>query len=136
MPPLEFKSPSDLPPTANYSHTVAVPSGHRLIYVSGQVPLDETGSLVGSGDFEAQAFQVFRNLERALHANSAGLGDLVKLGLYVKNMDDLLLLRRVRDQFITGEQAPASTLVQVSGFFRPDILFELDAIAAVPDRSS
>lgn len=126
-----FLSPATLPPTANYSHLVIVPHAARTIYISGQVPFDANGALVGKDDFEAQARQVFANLETALKAAGAGFGDLVKIGLYVRDMANLPTLRRVRDQFIDQPNPPTSTLVQVSAFVSPDILIEIDAIAAV-----
>jgi len=126
-----FLSPATLPPTANYSHLAIVPQAARTIYISGQVPFDANGALVGKDDFEAQARQVFANLETALKAAGAGFGDLVKIGLYVRDMANLPTLRRVRDQFIDQPNPPTSTLVQVSAFVSPDILIEIDAIAAV-----
>ncbi|PRD43050.1 enamine deaminase RidA [Phyllobacterium phragmitis] len=133
IPTIQFSSPQALPPTANYSHLAVVPEGARTIYISGQVPLDVNGVLIGKGDFEAQAVKVFENLEIALKEVGAGFGDLVKIGLYVTDMANLATLRRVRDQFIRVQSPPTSTLVQVAAFFSPDILFEMDAIAAVED---
>ena len=60
-----FHSPETLPPPFGYSHAVDV-AASRLIFVSGQVPLDAEGRLVGEGDFEAQTRQVFANLTAAL----------------------------------------------------------------------
>jgi enamine deaminase RidA (YjgF/YER057c/UK114 family) len=61
-----YRSPPSLPPTKGYSQVVEVPAGARLVYISGQVPLDKDGNLVGVGDFRRQAEQVFANLEVAL----------------------------------------------------------------------
>jgi enamine deaminase RidA (YjgF/YER057c/UK114 family) len=67
-----FLSPDTLPRPFGYSHVVDAPAG-RIVYVSGQVPLDTGGELVGAGDFQAQARQVFHNLNAALEAaGSAG----------------------------------------------------------------
>ncbi len=132
MPPeVEFLSPQSLPPTANYSHIAIVPAAARTIYISGQVPISADGSFVGKSDFEAQAMKVFENVGAALTEVGTDFSALVKIGMYVKDMRDLQTLRRVRDQFISPERPPTSTLVQVSAFFDPDILFEMDAIAVV-----
>jgi enamine deaminase RidA (YjgF/YER057c/UK114 family) len=129
--PIEFRSPPSLPPTANYSHLAIVPAGARTIYISGQVPMAADGTLIGRGDFEAQAVKVFENLGLALAEARADYTALVKIGLYLSNMNDLATLRRVRDRFIVSQTPPTSTLVQVTAFFHPDILFEMDAVAAI-----
>lgn len=131
MAKFELRSPHNLPPTANYSHLAIVPAGVRTIYISGQVPLDTNGNLIGKGDFEAQAMKVFDNLRLALQDAEAGFETLVKIGMYLADMDDLPTLRRVRDRFIHVDNPPTSTLSQVSAFFHPDILFEMDAIAVI-----
>ena len=66
--PIECRSPQSLPPTANYSHVAIVPAGARTIYISGQVPMEADGTLVGRRDFEAQAVKVFENLDCASRA--------------------------------------------------------------------
>ncbi len=67
-----FTNPPELPPTRGYSQVVDIPPGSRLIILSGQVPLDSTGQLVGGIDFRAQAVQVFENLRRGLASRGAG----------------------------------------------------------------
>ncbi|MDQ2673561.1 MAG: RidA family protein [Chloroflexota bacterium] len=111
---------------------VEVPVGHRLIFLSGQVPLDSAGALRGS-DFRGQAKQVFENLQTGLDAAGAGFEDVVKLTFYVLDVANLPALREVRDQYVNPAAPPASTLVQVSGLFRADVLLEVEAIAAVPE---
>ncbi len=95
------------------------------------MPLDSTGRLVGSGDFRAQADQVFRNLAAGLAAAGAGFPDVVKLTFYILDPAQLGVLREVRDRYVRSAAPPASTLVVVRGLFRPDILLEVEAIAAV-----
>lgn len=127
-----FRNPATLPPSKGYSQVVEVPVGHRLIFLSGQVPLDSAGALRGS-DFRAQAKQVFENLQTGLDAAGAGFEDVVKLTFYVLDVANLPALREVRDQYVNPAAPPASTLVQVSGLFRADVLLEVEAIAAVPE---
>ena len=123
-----FLSPDTLPRPFGYSHVVDAPAG-RIVYVSGQVPLDAAGELVGAGDFAAQARQVFVNLNAALEAAGVGWTDVVKLNFFVTDLSEIAALREIRDEYVSTEQPPASTLVQVAALFRPDVMFEADAVA-------
>ena len=123
-----FLSPDTLPRPFGYSHVVDAPAG-RIVYVSGQVPLDAAGELVGTGDFAQQARQVFVNLNAALEAAGVGWDDVVKLNFFVTDLRDIAALREIRDEYVNTEQPPASTLVQVAALFRPDVMFEADAVA-------
>jgi reactive intermediate/imine deaminase len=125
-----FLSPDTLPRPFGYSHVVDAPAG-RIVYVSGQVPLDTAGELVGAGDFAAQARQVFVNLNAALEAAGVGWSDVVKLNFFVTDLSEIAALREIRDEYVNTEQPPASTLVQVAALFRPDVMFEADAVAVV-----
>jgi enamine deaminase RidA (YjgF/YER057c/UK114 family) len=129
-----FLNPSSLPPSRGYTQVVEVPAGHRLVYLSGQVPLDSTGALRGGTDFRSQARQVFENLRAGLAAVGADFEDVVKLNFYVLDMRHLTALREVRDRYVNAAAPPASTLVQVSGLFRDDVLLEIEAIAAVSEE--
>ncbi|MGH2616127.1 MAG: RidA family protein [Thermomicrobiales bacterium] len=121
-------NPDTMPKPYGYSQIVEV-TGGRTVYISGQVPLDENNDLVGLGDFEAQARQTFENVHRALEAVGLTFAHVVKVQMYLTDMENLLALRTVRDEFVNTAQPPASTAVAVSALFRPDVLFELDVIA-------
>ena len=125
-----FLSPDTLPRPFGYSHVVDAPAG-RIVYVSGQVPLDVGGELVGAGDFAAQARQVFQNLNAALEAAGVAWDQVVKLNFFVTDLSEIGALREIRDEYVNTEQPPASTLVQVAALFRPDVMFEADAVAVV-----
>jgi enamine deaminase RidA (YjgF/YER057c/UK114 family) len=125
-----YLRPDGLPPVNGYSHVVAF-SG-RMVAVSGQVPLDAQGKLVGADDPEAQARQVFENLATALAAAGAGMAQVVRLTFYLTDIDaDLAILRRVRDEFVSPDNPPASSLVQVSRLVHPAFRIEIDALAAI-----
>jgi reactive intermediate/imine deaminase len=124
-----FLSPDTLSAPFGYSHVVEVRAG-RLVFVSGQVPLDTEGRLVGAGDFEAQTRQVFANLEAALEAADASWSDVVKVTYFVRDVSNIVALRSIRDEYLDTEHPPASTLVEVSGLFRDDVLIEIEAVAA------
>ncbi|MFI1016364.1 RidA family protein [Streptomyces sp. NPDC020965] len=124
-----YVRPDGLPPVNGYSHAVSF-SG-SMVAISGQVPLDAQGRLVGPDDPEAQARQVFENLTTALAAAGAGMGQVVRLTFYLTDLADLAALRRVRDEYISLEKPPASSLVQVSGLVNPAFRIEIDALAAL-----
>lgn len=132
MPHTDLTTPADLPAPAGYSHVAAVPPGSRLVWTSGQVALTADGELVGPGDAEAQTRQVFRNVEAALRAGGAAWADVFKLTVYITDDAALAAFRAVRDEFVDTERPPTSSLVRVAGLFRPDLLVEIEAVAAVP----
>jgi len=107
-----------------------VPATDRLIYVSGQVALDESGALVGKGDAAKQAEQVFKNIHRILSGCGATIGDIVKLNWYFRNMGDRAAIVAARDRFL-GAHRPASTAVEVSRLVNEEWLIEVDCVAAV-----
>jgi reactive intermediate/imine deaminase len=124
-----YPRPAGMPPANGYSHAVAF-SGPTLI-ISGQVPLDEEGRLVGQGDPQAQLRQVFRNLTTALEAAGATMAQVVKLTIFLTDMGDLQAFREVRDEFVSPDRPPASSLVQVSGLVNPEFRVEIEAVAAL-----
>jgi enamine deaminase RidA (YjgF/YER057c/UK114 family) len=113
-----------------YSQVAIVPAADRLIYVSGQVAVDEGGALVGKGDAAKQAEQVFKNIHRILTACGATIPDIVKLNWYFRSMSDRAAIQSVRDRFLGGHR-PASTAVEVSRLVNEDWLIEVDCVAAV-----
>ena len=124
-----FVRPDGMPPTNGYSHAVAYYG--RTVVLSGQVPLDADGNLVGAGDPEAQVEQVFTNLSTALAAAGGTMGDVVKLTNLLTHMGDLPAFRTVRDRHVSRENPPASSLVQVAGLVHPGFRVEVEAIAAL-----
>jgi enamine deaminase RidA (YjgF/YER057c/UK114 family) len=128
--PAELSSPPTLPEPTGYSHVAGVPPGSRLLWLAGQVPLTAEGT-VAPGEWEGQARQVFRNIGAALEAGGASWDDVFKLTIYVVDMAGLATIRAVRDEFVNTERPPTSTLVQVVALARPDLLLEIEAVAAV-----
>ena len=122
-------APEGMTPGAGYTHVV-IGEG-RVIAVSGQVALDEHGDVVGEGDPEAQARQVFENLRRCLTAAGATFRDVVKLNYYVTDVAHMPAVRAARDEIVGSDQLPASTAVQVAGLVRPELLLEIEALAVL-----
>jgi enamine deaminase RidA (YjgF/YER057c/UK114 family) len=128
-----FASPANLAAPMGYSHVVSIPAGSRLVWTAGQVPLDADGAAPDADDWEAQARLAFENVGRALEAGGAAWSDVVKLTFFVVDTAGLPAIRSVRDEFVDTTRPPTSTLVQVAGLFRSDILLEIEAVAAVRD---
>jgi len=126
MPTPDFASPADLPTPFGYSHVVGIPSG-RLVWTSGQIAIDAEGDVAAG--WEAQTRLVFENVGRALAAQGAGWADVVKLTYFVTGLEELATVRSVRDEFVETERPPTSSLVQVAGLVRPDLLIEVEAVA-------
>ena len=124
-----YVRPEGLPPVHGYSHAVAFTG--RMISVSGQIPLDAQGALVGKDDPEAQIRQVFDNIAAALAGAGAGLSDIVKLTIYLTDIADLDVVRLVRNEYFASHEPPASTLVQVSRLVDPAFRVEIEALAAL-----
>jgi enamine deaminase RidA (YjgF/YER057c/UK114 family) len=115
-----------------YSQIVDV-SASRLVFIAGQTALDRDGNVVGKNDFASQAEQVFENLGIALRASGCSAANLVKLTVFLTDMDNLGRYREARNRFfasVTPPAAPAVTLVEVSKLYGPDFLIEIEAIAA------
>jgi reactive intermediate/imine deaminase len=123
-----YVRPDGLPPVNGYSHAVAFTG--RMIAISGQVPLDGQGELAGA-DPEVQVTQVFENLAAALASAGAGIEHVVKLTVYLTDIADLQAFRQVRDKYISPDNPPASTLVQVVSLANPAFRIEIDALAAI-----
>ena len=99
-----------------------------MLFVSGCVPVDQRGRLVGGDDVVAQARQVFANLGNVLAAAGAGFADVAKVTVYLTDIDDRPRINPVRQQ-VFGEARPASTLVEVSRLAVVGARLEVDAIA-------
>ncbi|GGU02342.1 RidA family protein [Actinomadura citrea] len=121
-----------LAPGPGYSHAVSVDVPGRLVVISGQIPLDPAGNLVGPGDLEAQTRQVFANLEAALTAAGARWEHVVRLGYFLRDAGGAPVVRAVRAEFVPEKVAPAASLVEVSRLVRDDLLVEIEALAVVP----
>jgi enamine deaminase RidA (YjgF/YER057c/UK114 family) len=112
---------------------VAVARGERVIYVSGQVPTDAAGKLVGGDDLRAQLVQVYDNLRIALAAAGATFDDVVKQTTYVVDYkpEHRAIIAEVRLQYVNRARLPASTLVGVQALAFPEFLIEVEVVAVV-----
>lgn len=127
---IRIAAPDGVAPAAAYTHVVM--GTGRFIAVSGQLPLDEDGVLVGGNDPAAQARQVFENLRRCLAAAGAGFDDVVKLTYFVTDMAHMPAVRAARAAHIPDTRLPASSAVQVAALVSPEFLMEIEAYAVLP----
>jgi enamine deaminase RidA (YjgF/YER057c/UK114 family) len=124
-------SPSSIhPPFAGYSHGVEIAGGNRLVFCSGQLGIDRSGA-VPEG-VEDQARLCFRAIAAILGEAGMSLADIVRVNAFVTSAEFLGGYMKVRDEFV-GNPPPASTLMIVQGFARPEFKVEIEAIAARPD---
>jgi len=113
-------------PAAIGPYSQAVRKG-GLLFLSGQIPLDPSSGKVVEGDAAAQTRRVLENLSAVLHAAGAGLGDVVKTTVYLRDMNDFAAMNEVYAEFFPRE-APARAAVQVARLPK-DVAVEIDAIA-------
>jgi 2-iminobutanoate/2-iminopropanoate deaminase len=110
-------------------YTDAVLAGD-LLFVSGCVPVDADGRLVGGDDVVAQARQTFATVGAVLAAGGSSFADVVKVTIFLTDVDDRPKINPVRQEFF-GETRPASTLVEVSRLAIPGAKIEVEAVALV-----
>ena len=123
-----FLAPKSIkPPFARYSHGVEVPAGKRLVFCSGQLGIGPDDSV--PEDAEAQAELCFGNVAAILGEAGLGLADVVRINAFVTDRAFMRPYMNVRDRLFS-DPAPASTLMIVSGFTRPEFKVEVEVIAA------
>lgn len=124
----KFLTPKKVrPPFARYSHGVEVPPGKRLVFCSGQLGVDAQDHI--PADATEQAELCFANISNILEEAGLGLKDIVRVNAYVTDRTYMRAYMAVRDR-IFSDPAPASTLMIVSGFSRPEFKVEVEVIAA------
>ncbi|HEV2523003.1 MAG TPA: RidA family protein [Candidatus Acidoferrales bacterium] len=129
---MQFLNPEGLSKPNGYTQVVVAQPG-KMVYVSGQVPLNAKGEVVGKGDFRAQVAQVMDNLKTALAAAGATMNDVVKVNYYVVNLkpENVSVIREVRSKYFSAEHPPAGTLVGVTSLVQEGYMIEIEAVAAV-----
>jgi len=117
-------------PFANYSHAVEVPAGARLVFASGQLGITPDDHV--PEEAEAQAALCFEAIGEILKAAGMGWSDLVRINAFVSDRAHLRGYMAARDRFVASPP-PASTLMIVSGFARPEFKVEVEIVAARVD---
>ena len=125
---IKFHNPKTVALAGKYSLGAEIPAGARVLYVAGQVGLDSKGKLQPT--FEKQAVQAWKNIGQVLKAAGMGYRDIVKITSFITDGRYLLANRAAREQFISSEPYPASTLLVVAGLADPAMLVEIEVVAA------
>jgi 2-iminobutanoate/2-iminopropanoate deaminase len=112
-------------PKAIGPYSQAVASG-GFLFTSGQIPMKSDGTLV-EGEIEGQTHQVFQNLMATLQAAALNLNDVVKVTLFISNMDDFTRINQVYSEYFVTHK-PARTTVEVARLPK-DVGLELEAVA-------
>jgi enamine deaminase RidA (YjgF/YER057c/UK114 family) len=138
-PSVKYKNPSGLPkPLGAYSHT-AKANTSEVLFVAGQVAVNEAGELVGKGDFAAQMRQVFDNLGLALKSEGVGFTSVIKFTTYLVRSQDIEAFMAVRKELFatiySDGRYPPNTLLIVDRLVGEQFLIEVEAIAAVASGS-
>jgi enamine deaminase RidA (YjgF/YER057c/UK114 family) len=118
---------------AAFSQVVTVPADHSLVVTAGQVAYDDDAEIVGVGDIEAQTRKAFENLDRALASADASMDDVLKLRYSITEREYYDTVQEVRDEYLSAPY-PTGMLAVVGGLAEPELLVEIEALAAVPER--
>jgi 2-iminobutanoate/2-iminopropanoate deaminase len=124
----EFKVVGLPAPLSHY--TDAVRFGN-ILFVSGLTAHDAEGRLVGGTDTAKQTRQILMNLKLVLDAAGATMANVLKVTVFLTNIDDRAVINPVRQEFF-GSARPASTLIEVSRLALPEMKVEIEAVVGLP----
>ena len=102
-----------------------------LLFISGCGPVDAEGNLIGGDDVAEQCRQVFRNMQEILNAGGATFADILKVVVYVTDIEDRTKINPVRQEFF-GEARPSSAIIGINQLAIPGMKVEVEAIAGIP----
>jgi 2-iminobutanoate/2-iminopropanoate deaminase len=102
----------------------------ELLFISGIPPTDASGKVVGGDDVAAQTRQVFRNMKLVLDAAGASFADVLKVTVFLLDVNDRARINPVRQEFF-GAARPASTLIGVSELAIPGMKVEIEAVVGL-----
>ena len=123
----EILDPDNVYTSQGYSHGIKV---GNAIYLCGQAPFNEEREVVGKGDIATQVTQSFENMKRTLEAAGATMADVVKLGFWVTDYDEMPKIGEAYRKYFQPP-FPAALGVEISRHPNPDIMIQVTAIAVV-----
>ena len=115
-----------MPPISHYCDAVR---WGDLLFVSGVAPVDAKGKVV-SDDPAAQTRQIFQNMKAILDAAGASFADVLKVTVYLTDVEDRKKINPVRQEFF-GAARPASTLIGVKALAIPEMKVEIEAVVGL-----
>lgn len=115
-----------------FSHIVKVGD---TVYISGQLPQDQDGNIVGKGDMVAQTEKTYENLKKCLESVGATMHDIVMLRIFVTNLEEFQKTGDVRKKYF-GKYRPATTGLEISRLYFPDAMIEVEATAVIGSGAS
>lgn len=130
----EIRSEELAVPNGFFSQAVSAKAKGTMVFISGMTARQRDGEVAGIGDVAAQTHQVCQNLAAAVTAAGGTMDDIVRVDVFVRNMEDFGAIHEVRSQYFSAPP-PASTMVEVSKFVNKDYLIEINAIAIVDQDS-
>ena len=114
-----------------WAQAIRVPAGHDLVFTTGMTARDENGNTVAPGDVQAQTRRIFEQMRAIFAEAGATLNDVVKMTVYIQDMDDVLAIQEVRNEYWPSEP-PVSATVQVARLVSDEVRIEVEAMAVVP----
>lgn len=122
-----FNPKSVAPPAASYTHVYEIPGNTRLLLLSGQVGTRPDGTVPGSIDEQAEC--AWSNIRNCLEEGGMGISDIVKITSYVTRPEHFAKVNPIRARFL-GDHKPASTSLCIQALARPELMVEVEVIAA------
>lgn len=119
-------------PNGHFSQATTIEAKGRLVFVSGMTARKPDGTIAGIGDVTVQTQQVCENIKAAMEEAGGSLDDVVRVDVYVRNMEHFAAIHKVRQDYF-NPPLPASTMVEVCKMTSPDYLIEINAIAVIPE---
>ena len=128
----KFVNPPGLKPLGMYTQATVVQGG-SIAFISGQVSMDGQGKVVGAGDIQSQAVQVFENLKLALGGIGATFEDVVKFTIFIVELtqEKRKAVMEVRSRYISHKNPPAATMIGVDKLVEPELMLEIEAVVAI-----
>jgi len=133
MTKVSFLNPREVAVPTGYSQVVSAENPKRILYISGQVSINQKGETVAVGDLEAQTRQVYSNIAAVLKSQGASFKDVVKLNTYTTQPERVDVVRKIRNEFVNKDAPPASTFIGVTALADPNFLVEVEAVAIPGD---
>jgi len=130
QPVITDKAPT---PGAQYTQALSLQlSGAvKLVFISGQGPVDSDSQPVGVGDIDAQVRQTFANIQALLDAAGGGLEHLAEMTIYLRDINDRPAVTKVRQE-VLARPYPTATMVEIKDFASPDWMIEISGLAVLP----